>query len=177
MEAAAAQGWTAAAHPMIGQLPTPGGYESIGWILVAVCAIVTGLGAVAGLVIAIWTIVEKIRGRRVLELSPSPMLTQEVQGPPQRHELTTLQSSLAELKHERAEDVREINGKLDNLTKAVGEINGVQYRKRKPLHKQLNIHANALSFIAGRMDLSGDKAGASHINALITASQGDENNE
>jgi hypothetical protein len=66
-----------------------------------------------------------------------------------------------------------INREIKELTGAVQNIGGQQSVLRRPMHKTLNAHSNALYFLAGRLSARGEADGERIKNILSQAEQGE----
>src|SRR5262245_42387765 len=70
-------GWsveTAATLPTLGQaLPDPSNYSVVGWLIVGIVAIIALIGTVLGVIISVFVIIDRIRGKVQVE---QPVMTE-----------------------------------------------------------------------------------------------------
>lgn len=90
---------------------------------------------------------------------------------PSRVEFDLHVKQFEELKTEIREYIREGRASQGAVRELIDGFHREQFLKRKPMHKQLNAHANALNYIAGRMANQGDKSGAEHVQKIITEAE------
>jgi len=151
--------------PMVAEatpsMPDSSSNVAIMWVLGAIIGLIILLGAVASSVIAVFSIIEKIRGTSKVEAT-----TKRSDDGPGRVEfdlhMATMREDMIELKTGQQTVLTEL--------KAFG---GDQYKARGRMHRKVNTLENAMHFWAGKLAGTGDPDAKRLVN-ILDASKAEE---
>lgn len=160
-------------QPWMASLPDPRGYEAVGWIVVAIFALLTLLATGLGVVMIGFAVFDRIRGKGPLEIK-SPVVMKASEEVPSRVEFEMHVNSLDELRLERKSDVKDIMGQIREVSDKIDRFSGDQYKARGRMHQKLNRVENALIFLAGRFEGAGDKTAAAQLKSILTPAAEEE---
>lgn len=138
-------------------LPDPQSNQSMMWILGGVLALIIFLGSVATGALAVWALLDRLRGKRESVNIEGKVDTRRSEEGPSRTEFDMYVETLKDLRDERKEDAKEIKSTLKEIDEKIDEFSSDQYKARGRMHHRMNTLENAMHFWAGKLAGQGDK--------------------
>jgi hypothetical protein len=154
--------------PILSQiLPDPQSAGTLGWIIVALGAVVVFVGSLVAAMLGVFSLIEKIRGTQHVKAT-----TKAADDGPGRIEFDLHKRSLEELRIERKEDVSDMKASLREINDKLDVFSGDQYKARGRMHRRINTMDRAMNFWAGKLAGQGDPD-AAHLQAILNESRED----
>lgn len=145
----------------LADMPPPGGFESIGWIIVSLAAACVALNQIFGFF------------KSHMKEKPEPSETYLTKTAHEAAEASRKAAfEAAELS--RKEDRKEIKDGISRIEKDFKESKEYQAIARQRIHKRQNAVENALYYMAGREEANGNSHAARVIRERLEAGHKDE---
>jgi hypothetical protein len=138
-------------------LPDPNSAGALGWVIVAVGAVIMFIGSLVAAVLGFLSLIEKIRGSTKVNAT-----TKSSDDGPGRIEFDLHIAGLRE-------DLTDLKAGQNAMMGKLEAWSGAQYRARGRMHRDINTLKNAMNFWAGKMAGQGDPDAQRLVDILAEA--------
>ena len=153
----------------------PASSQAALWLLLAIFGLLALLGSAAGGLLAIFAIIDRIKGKREKMSVEGRVETTASTDGPNRIEFDMHIKGFEEFRKEsrvvREEVLKQIAGLGDEMKAGHSD----NFKRRRAMHREINNIRTAMAFLAGHLAAKGDRETANRIQAIIEVKEeGDE---